>query len=359
MIKKVHIENFKCFKDFDIELGPFNVLIGLNDSGKTAFLQAVMITAVAPPNAVLPLGNLADEIGLTMGEVNFWRGISTSPIAIQIQGSKESREPRLDWASLQVKSSDGTSFVSRMEGVEQAPDQGAHLNADWKKQWFAEVIGKAGYYHFDPDALRQPSQQSGDMYKLGSTGLGFPTFLDDILRQDRSAFASLEQQFYERFPNYSKITIDKVPGAGDVAYVVNFHTPYNKRLPAASVSDGVMLSLAYIALRHEPDPPQILLLEEPESRVHHASLKEIVVTLRDLCQNKDVQVIMTTHSPYLLDCVEPEEVRVFAKREDGAVNAVKLSGYPEVDDLKKHFMTGEIWTELDEAEVVAKQGAGG
>jgi len=34
MITSMHIENFKCFKDFDIELGPFNVLIGPNDTGK-------------------------------------------------------------------------------------------------------------------------------------------------------------------------------------------------------------------------------------------------------------------------------------------------------------------------------------
>jgi len=54
--------------------------------------------------------------------------------------------------------------------------------------------------------------------------------------------------------------------------------------------------------------------------------------------------------------VEPEEVRVFAKDEDGAVHAVELSKDPEVEDLKKHLMTGEIWTEFDEADIVARQG---
>ncbi len=41
MIDKIHIQNFKCLRDVEVELGPFNVLIGPNDSGKTSFLEAI------------------------------------------------------------------------------------------------------------------------------------------------------------------------------------------------------------------------------------------------------------------------------------------------------------------------------
>ena len=64
----MHIQNFKCFKDFDIELGPFNVLVGPNDSGKTAFLQAIRLvaalrnTAKPHPLKEFPLEHL-DELG--------------------------------------------------------------------------------------------------------------------------------------------------------------------------------------------------------------------------------------------------------------------------------------------------------
>jgi predicted ATPase len=94
--------------------------------------------------------------------------------------------------------------------------------------------------------------------------------------------------------------------------------------------------------------PGILLVEEPENGVHHASLKDIVGTLKQLTQEKGVQVILTTHSPYLLDHVEPQDVHVFRKDEEGAVHARRLSEYPDVQNLKKHFMTGEIWTGLNE-----------
>jgi predicted ATP-dependent endonuclease of OLD family len=94
----------------------------------------------------------------------------------------------------------------------------------------------------------------------------------------------------------------------------------------------------------------MLLIEEPETGVHHASLKDIVETLKQLSTEKGVQVILTTHSPYLLDHVEAENVHVFTKDpEEGAVHAKRLSEFEDVADMKSHFMSGEIWSILAEA----------
>ena len=345
MITKVHIENFKCFKDFDIELGPFNVLIGPNDSGKSAFVEAIRVAACVRPDQVCSRERFPDELAAVLGPSCVWRQQMDSEIRITVDAGEEESVDQV----FRITSKGGTSFASDVVGPPAMPEE---LPKDWKGQMFTRCIGSVGYYRLAPDALRQHSTLDKRMTWQGE---GFPTFLDDILREDRDAFMRLENQFYERFPHYEKIIIDKQKSS----LVLCFRTARGEKLPAESVSDGVMLSLAFLAISNCPNPPRVVLVEEPENRVHHASLKEIVVTLRDLCEKKRVQVIMTTHSPYLLDCVDPEEVRVFAKGEDGAVNAVNLSGYPEVDDLKKHFMTGEIWTELDEAEVVAKRGAAG
>jgi predicted ATPase len=110
-----------------------------------------------------------------------------------------------------------------------------------------------------------------------------------------------------------------------------------------------MLSLAYLALCYQLTPPSLLLIEEPETGVHHASLKDIVETLKQLTKEKGVQVIMTTHSPYLLDHVEAEQVHVFTKDPEGAVHAKRLSEFEDVSDMKSHFMSGEIWSILAEA----------
>ncbi|HET6426842.1 MAG TPA: ATP-binding protein, partial [Phycisphaerae bacterium] len=217
-------------------------------------------------------------------------------------------------------------------------------------------IGRAKYYHLDPKALRRPSPVTGEMTE---TGEGFATFLDDINRTDRTIFRELEEYFYKRFRHYQTIVIDKTVSqvlSGNQlvpkdCFVLKFKTIHDELLPAEGVSDGVILALALTALCYAPTPVGTLLIEEPENAVHFASLKETVQTLRDMAARKGTQVFATTHSPYLLDLAELNEVWVFNKDQEGAVHAKNLAEFPEAQDMRKHFMTGEIWTGLDEQEV--------
>ena len=358
MITSVHIENFKCFKDFDIDLGSFNVLIGPNDSGKTAFLQALMI-GTYQATGQWGLTGLARAIGMPIGPANFWRKNTDSPIRIGLRGKEWGDDQAVGRPHLDVASEGDRSFRSSVEGAENARPGWNTLmpkGVNWREDWYQKTIGKAEYFAFDPSNLRKASRQTEEMFRMTCAGEHLATFLDDMLRQDRDVFSALEKEFYSRFPDYSLLTIDKVKHEGVVAYVVNFRTQYDHVLPAGAVSDGVMLSLAYLALCYRPDPPKVLLIEEPEAGVHHASLKQIVTTLRELSDQKHVQIVLTTHSPYLLDCVEPEEVRVFAKDDEGAVHATKLSDHPDVERMKKHFMSGEIWTGLSEEDIVLNPG---
>ena len=351
MIKTVHIENFKCFENFDIELDPFNVLIGPNDSGKTAFLQAIQLIGRAGFKTRMSSSKLRElfkELNIGSGQQIIWRNKSGNTINIQAKsvatGCKEQ-------GCVIVKSDDGKIFTFQCERPGFQIDNGTDPSAPEREyHWFLQAIGKAGYYRFNPADLRKPSQSSQEMT---STGEGLPTFLEKILRNNPKVFISFAEEFYRMFPYYKLLELPSV----EQRNTLRFNTTGGESLPAESVSDGVMLSLAYLALNYALEPPKILLIEEPENGVHHASLKEIIGTLKKLSEDKKVHIILTTHSPYLLDCVEPENVRVFSKDKNGAAHAAKLSDHPEVDSLKKHFMTGEIWTELKEADIVANKGA--
>ena len=73
MIRTVHIDNFKCFKNFDIDLGPFTVIIGPNDSGKTAFLQAILLMTSIEPGRLMTHYEFEQKTGVTLGKSAFWR----------------------------------------------------------------------------------------------------------------------------------------------------------------------------------------------------------------------------------------------------------------------------------------------
>ena len=360
MITSMHIENFKCFKEFDIELGPFNVLIGPNDTGKTAFLQAVRLAGAFPPNSSMnvAMGPVLPEAGFDLAGA-FWQGMTDRPIRllagtdqhqemverfkleITCKVPPESNKAVAIWSSsLRIGSSDIESLAS--PPISQGVPSGV-------LESFATYLCDNAYYALDPRQLRKPCKHAA---VLSETGEGLPSLLESIMRTDRERFLALEKHFYRRFPSYSRLELPlaklanmqrEADGIG-----LSFQTRQGKLLTAYSVSDGVMLSLAFLAITYQLSPPRMLLIEEPETGVHHASLKDIVETLKQLSAEKGVQLIMTTHSPYMLDGVDPGVVHVFQKDDEGAVHAKKLSDFEGASEISDMFSTGEKWSLLAE-----------
>jgi energy-coupling factor transporter ATP-binding protein EcfA2 len=361
MIESMHIENFKCFKSFDIELGKFNVLIGPNDSGKTAFLQAAKLLGLAAPGFRLPPhgpDGIEGVLGHQISVTDFWRGSATG--LVQIKGRiGGARLP----ANFEVSNQGNGPFLSQAIRPPRGP---IPSDPNWQLDTYNRALAPVAYYRFNPGSLREASLLNRG---LAPNGLGFPTFLGKLLTKARPSFLGLERQFLGRFPWYTAVNIETkqvldVTNPDDVhdgirrdAYYLTFQNKDGQGVPSESVSDGVILSLAYTAISSDPNPPHVLLVEEPENGVHHASLKDIVGTLRHLSEEKGVQIIATTHSPYLLDLVQPEEVRVFSKDSEGAVHAINMGTVKEIDKMRKHFMTGEIWTSFSEERLVPEGGA--
>ena len=371
MITSMHIENFKCFKEFDIELGPFNVLIGPNGSGKSSLLDAVRIGGDLRPGSNRPdnlhSGKFWSPLGTEFREplihpdrIWTWMKRENLRVELRIYG-REGRGPTQPYQH--IRSGDGIVFRSFV-AVDEEP-----IPEKEQDQWYDETVGRVGYYRFAPESLKCPSLLTNE---LTNDGHGFPGYLIHILSTDRPVFERIVREFCRRFPEYTDITMPSVnvtphpqrgesemPGRGkEETYrlFLKLRQQNDIDLDAEDVSDGQIVCLAFIALSCISARPNILLVEEPENWIHHASLKEIVRTLKHLSDDKGVQVILTTHSPYLLDHVEPEEVFVFSKGEDGAVRAKKFSDHPDVETLRKHFKTGELWTGFDEKDIVEGKG---
>jgi predicted ATPase len=204
-------------------------------------------------------------------------------------------------------------------------------------------------------------------FQMESTGFGLPLVLDDIVREDHTRFAKLEERFREIFPYIKTIKLPREqgfrtwrdqtpqgPGVGLYFELANG----TGILPAAQASDGLLLVLAYLALLHLPEPPRILLIEEPENGIHPQGLKKVLNMLKELVREQTrTQVLLTTHSPYVVDCFEPGEVTLCLKGKEGAVTTHRLSESKAVCEQINIFQLGEIWTaEGDEA--LATAGAG-
>src|SRR5205085_2119627 len=84
------------------------------------------------------------------------------------------------------------------------------------------------------------------------------------------------------------------------------------------VSDGALFTLAFLLLAHQRSPVDILVIEVPEHEIHPFLLCELVAMLRKLATGeltgRPMRVVLTTHSPTVLDFTAPEEVRVLQRQ---------------------------------------------
>jgi len=93
-----------------------------------------------------------------------------------------------------------------------------------------------------------------------------------------------------------------------------YETPYDSE----DVSEGVLYFLALLCIIHQPNPPKLLLLEEPEKGIHPRRIREVMNFIFELARLRDIQIILTSHSPYVVDHFAdiPECISVF-DRKDG------------------------------------------
>jgi predicted ATPase len=176
-------------------------------------------------------------------------------------------------------------------------------------------------------------------------GQNLAAFLDYLLRKDRQRFDQIQQALRPLVPGFEEIHIS-TPSAEKRS--VSFLIEGQFEIPGDGLSTGVRILLFFTALAYHPNPPQVALIEEPETGVHPQRLKDIVELLRSLTAGRlggqKVQVILTTHSPYLLDHVRlPEDqVIVFRREPDGRRTATEADE-GRLKAFLDEFLLGEVW----------------
>jgi predicted ATPase len=170
-------------------------------------------------------------------------------------------------------------------------------------------------------------------------GFGLALLLDEILSFDRERFDKLENRFREIFPQIKSIKLQQ-----EEAYKAPVDSPdqvtklnradgkgiyfqlkdSGQLIPASQASDGTLLVLAYLSILHLPEPPRLLLIEEPENGIHPKRLRDILEILHKVVlEQSHTQVVLTTHSPYALDLFKPEEVTLCTKLENGEIKTTR------------------------------------
>lgn len=124
-------------------------------------------------------------------------------------------------------------------------------------------------------------------------------------------------------------------------------------LPPSALSEGTLLALALLTVLHGPARPRTVLLDDLDRALHPKAQAAIIEMIRGVQRAESgVQVICTSHSPYLLDSLEPQEVRVMKVKDDGRALCKKLTDHPDWERWRESMKPGEFWGSVGEDWIV-------
>jgi predicted ATPase len=112
------------------------------------------------------------------------------------------------------------------------------------------------------------------------------------------------------------------------------------------MSDGTLKVFAYLLLLEDPTPPPFICVEEPENGLYHKLLETLATELREhaTAQRFGSQVFVTTHQPYFVDALRPNEVWVLTKGQDGFSAIARASDDPSIENLVDEGLPlGGLW----------------
>ena len=357
-IHSILLENIKTHKRTEIPLSRLTVLVGPNSVGKTSVLSAIRYVS-------------------HIGKV--WRETSKSRMTAWLRRGEDACSIRLFFDADKVLSL----------GIHLAPKNKLPWTFDWKTELNAgseeshharpdtfqlqngfrvlidEYVGEAMLLRLKAECMAKPSRMElgANTTTLESDGTGLAGVLGIIRITDSHTFEAIVQNLRAIVPSLSAIHLVKTKFAETYfddenqeehevevdGLKLHFDFEGASNIPAEEVSEGTLLALGILTAAHARKAPNILLIDDLEHALHPQAQRELIGHLRKILDAvPGLQIVATSHSPYLVDAFEPEEVVVFGLRKDGSTAARCLSEHPDIKGAMEVLSTGEFLSSAGE-----------
>lgn len=201
-----------------------------------------------------------------------------------------------------------------------------------------------GWYlsYFTPDAARS-LPLAGPQNRLSKHGDNLGNVVRFMQRDEPRRFANVLERIAGRVPGIGSISTDLSP---DGRLLLQFNdSGFTDPFYAQQMSDGTLKLFAYLLMLEDPHPPPFICIEEPENGLYHRLLEVLVKELRERATGREApQVFVTTHQPYFVDALTPDETWVLDKGKDGFSTIRRASDDPIVRELVAEGLgLGGLW----------------
>jgi predicted ATPase len=184
--------------------------------------------------------------------------------------------------------------------------------------------------------------EAGAQERLSPTGDNLPNVIQYLKEDHPQRLESILQTLSRRIPRLEKVEASIMPNGQLLLQIKD--APFQEPILSKFASDGTLKMLAYLTILYDPSPPQLLGIEEPENHLHPRLLPELAEECR--AATASTQLMVTTHSPFFVDGLKPEEVWVLYRDENGFTQAKRTSAMQGVKEfIQNGALLGQLWME--------------
>ncbi len=347
MLSKLRVQHYKSLFDTEIDLEPLTVFIGPNGSGKSNICEALAVLSDFIQRLITKGDNffVKDFFAQSLHAISrspqnieskFWHGKSdyfSFDIGLLIIPETAFSDGRLipnlsiyfDYlqqaVSIKVDINNSTGLQNTTTNLRQFL-----VNYYYPNSSLDNSLKKVSIYDFSPIALSSNTGNSQSTNSMDRSGEGIADTLADILLTNRDRFNELEERLTRLVPNIKRISLLRTQHQSFSLELIDKYSEHH--IPASDISDGTLRILGFLTALYQENTPSIICFEEIENGIHPWLLHKIVELLKIVSTEgitgNPVQVLITTHSPVLLNYVEPHQVRAVELDSEGKTQVHNL-----------------------------------
>ena len=324
MITHVRIQNFRSFLDAEVDLQPFSLIVGANGSGKSNLLKFfATISGNAQP---------ANSQGNLTGHAPDHRSLFGLPNSAWVKHQNGSVLP----VGFQVGI--GDDKVTGSLGTV-TPNILLSKPLPWQGKGLA-------IFNIDPEKV-SAVETTVPASIVKATGEGTAQVLDSLKNGDREdLFDKVEENFRRYVPEVEKLSLRTVENGKKQIQVREQGLKVS--VPATELSEGTRLILCILTILHQENPPPVILLEDIDRGMHPRLFEYVAPLMRDIAERNKINILATTHNPYLVDCFQDQkDAVIIVEKKDGASTLTtlskKLEGLDDETVDPEDMPLGSLW----------------
>ena len=376
-IESLRVQNYRALAELRLNLSPLTVLLGPNGSGKSTVFDVFNFLSECFQYGLRYAWDRRGrgreiksrgQQGPIVFELRYREQLGQPIITYRLSIDEGTRGPEVVEESLQWRRAQtGKPFrfldFQKGEGLAisgETPDQSHQRQRTKLRSPDLIAVSALGQLAEHPRiaALREfvtdwyvsylsvdrtrEQPEAGPQERLSKSGDNLPNVVQFLKEQHPERLEDIFALLRERIPRLERVEAEPMQDGRLLLQIKD--ASFEQPILAKFASDGTLKMLCYLIVLHDPSPPRFIGIEEPENFLHPRLLRELAEECRSASERS--QLLVTSHSPFLVDGLRPSEVQILYRDESGFTQtsrALDIRGIKEF--VEAGASLGHLWME--------------